>query len=208
MSRVKMPPTKTSAHQDTKDDDRHIVKRCSWAKSPLMIGYHDSEWGVPVSDERTFFEFLILEGAQAGLSWETVLKKRDTYRKVFDNFDAAAVALYKSNKIARLLAEPGIIRNRLKILAAVENAKAFLKVQSEFGTFNNYVRRFVDGQTRTNIWKSEAEVPARSAESDALSADLKRRKFKFVGSTICYAFMQATGLVNDHVVSCFRHKQL
>ena len=173
-----------------------------------MTEYHDLEWGVPVHDDRTLFEFLILEGAQAGLSWETVLKKRDTYRRVFDNFDAASVARYQEKKIAKLLSEPGIIRNRLKILATIENARAFLDVQREFDSFEEYIWRFVGGRPLVNSWKSATHVPAKTDESEAMSRDLKKRNFKFVGSTICYAFMQATGMVNDHLVTCFRHREL
>ncbi|PWU02793.1 MAG: DNA-3-methyladenine glycosylase I [Candidatus Melainabacteria bacterium] len=192
----------------TKSGDKSVLARCTWAKSPIMIEYHDLEWGAPVHDDQTLFEFLILEGAQAGLSWETVLKKRDTYRQVFDNFEAEKIARYQEKKIAKLLAEPGIIRNRLKILAAIENARAFLKVQSEFGNFNEYIWNFVGGRPLVNVWKSTSDVPAKTAESDAMSRDLKKQNFKFVGSTICYAFMQATGMVNDHLVTCFRHEQL
>jgi DNA-3-methyladenine glycosylase I len=172
-----------------------------------MAHYHDEEWGVPVHDDRRLFEFLILEGAQAGLSWETILKKRPAYRAAFDNFDAAAVAKYGERKMRQLLANPGIVRNRLKIASAVLNAKALLSVQGEFGSFDAYLWRFVDGQPKVNAWRSLQEVPARTPESDALSKELKRRGFKFVGSTICYAFMQATGLVNDHTVDCFRRAQ-
>ena len=169
-----------------------------------MIRYHDREWGEPVHDDRTLFEFLILEGAQAGLSWETILNKRENYRRAFDNFEVKKVARYDSRKIAQLLKDPGIVRNRLKVAAAVLNAEAFLQVQKEFGSFDDYVWRFVDGPPRLNRWKSPSEVPARTPESDALSKDLKQRGFKFVGTTICYAFMQAVGLVNGHVRSCFR----
>lgn len=180
------------------------LPRCPWARSELMIRYHDREWGEPVHDDRTLFEFLLLEGAQAGLSWETILNKRENYRRAFDNFEVKKVARYDSRKIAQLLKDPGIVRNRLKVAAAVLNAEAFLQVQKEFGSFDDYVWRFVDGHPRLNRWKSPSEVPARTPESDALSKDLKQRGFKFVGTTICYAFMQAVGLVNDHVRSCFR----
>lgn len=173
-----------------------------------MIAYHDREWGVPVHDERTLFEFLILEGAQAGLSWETILKKRDAYRAAYEGFDPATVATYGEAEKARLLADAGIVRNRLKIEASVKNAQAFLAVQSEFGSFDAYLWRFVDGRPIQNRWKSLAEIPARTADSDALSRDLLKRGFKFVGSTICYAFMQAVGMVNDHEVGCFRHAEL
>ena len=180
--------------------------RCPWATAdPLYLAYHDDEWGVPVHDDRTLFEFLILEGAQAGLSWITILRKRDAYRRAFDNFDPAAVAAFDDDKIASLLADPGIVRNRLKIRAAVDNARAFLAVQREFGRFDAYVWPFVGGRPRVNHWTTLAEVPAETAESRALSADLKRRGFRFVGPTIMYAYMQAVGLVNDHLVSCFRH---
>ena len=180
--------------------------RCPWATAdPLYVAYHDDEWGAPVHDDRTLFEFLVLEGAQAGLSWITILRKRDAYRRAFAGFDPAAVAAFDQEKIAALLADPGIVRNRLKIRAAVDNARAFLAVQGEFGRFDAYVWPFVGGQPRVNHWTTLAEVPAETAESRALSADLKRRGFRFVGPTIMYAYMQAVGLVNDHLVSCFRH---
>ena len=180
--------------------------RCPWATAdPLYLAYHDDEWGAPVHDDRTLFEFLVLEGAQAGLSWITILRKRDAYRRAFAGFDPAAVAAFDQEKIAALLADPGIVRNRLKIRAAVDNARAFLAVQGEFGRFDAYVWPFVGGQPRVNHWTTLAEVPAETAESRALSADLKRRGFRFVGPTIMYAYMQAVGLVNDHLVSCFRH---
>ena len=182
------------------------VNRCDWAGTdPLYIAYHDDEWGVPVHDDRTLFEFLILEGAQAGLSWITILRKRDAYRRAFANFDPAAVAAFDEERIAALLADPGIVRNRLKIRAAVDNARAFLAVQRELGSFNAYVWGFVGGQPIVNQWQSLREVPAETAESRALSADLKRRGFRFVGPTIIYAYMQAVGMVNDHLVTCFRH---
>lgn len=180
-------------------------RRCAWATTPLSIRYHDEEWGVPVHDEHTFFAFLILEGAQAGLRWETILRKRDGYRAAFAQFDPARVAAYDARAEERLLADPGIVRNRLKIAAAIRNARAFLAVQAECGSFDAYIWRFVGGVPRRNAWRTLAEVPARTAQSDALSADLKRRGFAFVGSTICYAFMQATGLVNDHTTDCFRY---
>ena len=183
--------------------------RCGWASgSELSIRYHDEEWGVPVHDDRTLFEFLILEGAQAGLSWNTILNKRENYRKAFNRFDPARVARYDRKKIQQLLHDPGIVRNRLKVASAVENAKAFLRVQEEFGSFDRYIWQFVGGKPMVNQRKSMGEVPARTTESDAMSKDLKRRGFKFVGSTICYAFMQAVGMVNDHVVECFRYKAL
>lgn len=182
------------------------MNRCGWAgNDPLYIEYHDREWGVPVHDDRTLFEFLILEGAQAGLSWYTILQKRDNYRRAFDNFDPAAVAAYDEQKIAELLANPGIVRNRAKIASAINNARAFLRVQEEFGSFDRYIWQFVGGQTLQNHWNDLSEVPSRTAESDAMSKALKKRGFSFVGSTICYAFMQATGMVNDHVTSCFRY---
>lgn len=182
--------------------------RCPWAKGDQYIEYHDVEWGVPVHDDCLLFEFLILEGAQAGLSWATILKKRHNYRAAFDNFDPAIVAKYGKRKQASLLADEGIVRNRLKIDSAIRNAKAFLAVQSEFGSFDKYIWGFVGGTPIQNTRNSIKEVPARTAESDAMSKDLKRRGFKFVGTTICYAFMQAVGMVNDHLVECFRHAQL
>ena len=182
--------------------------RCAWAQSDLAIRYHDEEWGVPVRDDGKLFEFLILEGAQAGLSWETILNKRENYRAAFDGFDAQAVARYDRRKMAKLLKDPGMVRNRLKIASAVQNARALLRVQGEFGSFERYVWQFVKGEPRVNSWKSRQRVPARTAESDALSKDLKKRGFNFVGSTICYAFMQAVGMVNDHMVECFRYDQL
>ena len=169
--------------------------RCPWPKTALDLAYHDGEWGVPVHDDRVLFEFLILEGAQAGLSWSTILKKRDNYRAAFDGFDAAKIARYEARQRARLLADAGIVRNRLKIDAAIENAKAFLAVQQELGSFDRYVWSFVGGRPRQNAWASMKDVPARTSESDAMSKDLKRRGFKFVGTTICYAFMQAVGMI-------------
>jgi DNA-3-methyladenine glycosylase I len=183
------------------------VKRCAWAKGDIYIVYHDEEWGVPVHDDRLLFEFLILEGAQAGLSWITILKKRDNYRRAFDQFDANRVARYSQRRIQKLMADPGIVRNRLKIESAVRNAKAFLATQTEFGSFDRYVWQFVGGQPIRNRWKSLREVPARIPASDAMSRDLISRGFKFVGSTICYAFMQAVGMVNDHTTDCFRYGQ-
>lgn len=178
--------------------------RCGWASGELMIRYHDEEWGVPLHDDRVLFEFLILEGAQAGLSWSTILNKRENYRRAFDGFDAKRIAGYDHKKIRALLQDPGIVRNRLKIHAAVENAKVFLRVQEEFGSFDKYIWQFVGGKPRVNRWKSLTQLPARTPESDAMSKDLKRRGFRFVGSTICYAFMQGVGMVNDHAVDCFR----
>ncbi len=182
--------------------------RCDWARNDLAIRYHDEEWGVPVRDDRRWFEFLVLEGAQAGLSWDTILKKRERYRAAFDGFDPALVALYDAEKVAELLADPGIVRNRLKVNAAVTNARAFLEVQREFGSFDAYIWRFVEGRPIRNAWRSISEVPVRSVQSDTLSKDLKRRGFTFVGTTICYALMQATGLVNDHLIGCFRHGEV
>jgi len=182
------------------------LRRCGWAGSdPRMVAYHDEEWGVPVHDERLLFEFLILEGAQAGLSWQTILNKRDAYREAFAGFDPARVARFDARRIERLLANPGIVRNRLKIEAAVGNARAALALQREAGSLDRFVWSFVGGKPRVNRWRTPASVPARTRESDALSAALKQRGFRFVGSTICYAFMQATGLVNDHLVTCPRY---
>jgi DNA-3-methyladenine glycosylase I len=182
--------------------------RCGWASinSELYLRYHDEEWGVPVHDDRRLFEFLVLEGAQAGLSWSTILNKRENYRRAFDGFDPKIVARYDRRKIQRLLRDPGIVRNKLKIASTVENAKAFLRVQEEFGSFDRYIWRFVGGKPRVNARKSMKQVPARTDESDAMSKDLKKRGFNFVGSTICYAFMQAVGMVNDHLVECFRYR--
>ena len=185
-----------------------IVHRCPWPTQPNMIRYHDEEWGAPVHDDRVLFEFLMLEGAQAGLSWQTILNKRENYRAAFDHFDAERIARYGEKKIAQLLANEGIVRNRLKIRATIQNAQAFLKVREEFGSFDKYIWRFVGGQPIQNRRKSMKEVPARTDVSDAMSQDLLKRGFKFVGSTICYAYMQATGMVNDHQVTCFRHKEL
>jgi DNA-3-methyladenine glycosylase I len=182
--------------------------RCRWASSEVNIPYHDEEWGVPLHDDRRLFELLILEGAQAGLSWDTVLKKRARYREVFDGFDPKVVAGYDQRKVKALLADPGIIRNRLKVAAAIDNAKAFLAVQKEFGSFDAYLWRFVEGKPMRNAWEAHSGLPAKTKESDALSKDLQGRGFRFVGSTICYAFMQATGMVNDHIVGCFRYRQV
>jgi DNA-3-methyladenine glycosylase I len=182
--------------------------RCGWAVRPLDVAYHDREWGVPVHDDRRFFEFLILEGAQAGLSWSTILQKRDGYRRAFADFDPVRVARFTPARVARLLADPAIVRNRLKVESAVANARAFLAVQAEHGSFDRYVWGFVGGAPLQGRRGALRDVPARTPESDAMSRDLKRRGFRFVGTTICYAFMQATGLVNDHLVSCFRHAAL
>jgi DNA-3-methyladenine glycosylase I len=179
------------------------VVRCGWAQNDLAITYHDKEWGVPVHDDQTFFEFLILEGAQAGLSWDTILKKRENYRKAFAGFDPAKVAKFDKNRQAKLLLDPGIVRNRLKVSAAVDNARSFLQVQKEFGSFDAYIWRFVGGKPKVNTLN---HVPASTPDSDVMSKDLKKRGFRFVGSTICYAFMQATGLVNDHTAKCFRYR--
>ena len=185
------------------------INRCAWAGSdnPLMLEYHDREWGVPVHDDRKHFEFLVLEAAQAGLSWSIVLKKRDGYRRLFSQFDPAKIARYTENRVQKLVADPSIIRNRMKIEAAVRNARAFLSIQEEFGSFDAYCWRFVDGRPRLNRRKATSEIPATSPESDAFSKDLKRRGFGFVGSTIVYAHMQAVGMVNDHLVACFRYRE-
>ncbi len=189
-------------------DQIHDRVRCPWAKSDLEIAYHDQEWGKPVHDDRLLFEFLILEGAQAGLSWSTILKKRDRYRQAFDNFDPQRVSGYTERKISKLLDDDGIVRHRGKIEAAVKNAKLFLAAQKEHGSFDAFIWSFVDGEPKQNAWRSIDEVPAVSNESKAMSKELKRRGFGFVGQTICYAFMQAVGLVNDHLVGCFRHEEL
>jgi len=186
---------------------RETVVRCAWARRPLDVAYHDTEWGVPVHDDRTLFEYLTLEGAQAGLSWSTVLNKREHYRQVFDHFDVARIAAYDAGKVASLLADPGIIRNRLKVAATINNARRFMEVQQEFGSFDAYLWRFVNGKPMHNHCEDLSQVPARSTESDALSKDLRRRGFKFVGTTICYAMMQAIGMVNDHTQDCFCYKK-
>jgi DNA-3-methyladenine glycosylase I len=182
--------------------------RCRWATNDLSILYHDREWGVPLHDDRALFEFLILEGAQAGLSWDTILRKRENYRAALDGFDAAKIVRYDGRKVQALLHDPGIIRNRLKIASAVGNARVFLEVRKEFGSFDRYIWQFVGGKPRLNRRRLGGKIPARTEESDAMSKDLKKRGFKFVGSTICYAFMQATGMVNDHAVECFRYKKV
>jgi DNA-3-methyladenine glycosylase I len=182
--------------------------RCRWAQKEINIPYHDEEWGVPVHDDRLLFEFLILEGAQAGLSWDTILQKRARYREVFDNFDVSKIASYDKKKVRALLADPGIIRNRLKIASTISNAQFFLKVQEEFGSFDKYLWQFVGGKPIKNAWKLHKQIPAKTKESDAISKDLQKRGFRFVGSTICYAFMQAVGMVNDHLVTCFRYRQI
>jgi DNA-3-methyladenine glycosylase I len=183
-------------------------RRCHWAQKPMMVEYHDREWGKPVHDDRVLFEFLILEGAQAGLSWETILNKRENYRRAFDGFDAEKIARYDQRKVRELLADAGIVRNRLKIAATISNAAAFLAVRQEFGSFDRYVWQFVGGRAKKDQRASSGKLPARTAESDAMSKDLKRRGFRFVGTTICYAFMQAVGMVNDHARDCFRYKSL
>lgn len=184
------------------------IVRCHWPKNELAVRYHDEEWGVPVHEDRKWYEFIVLDGAQAGLSWDTVLKKRENYRAAFDGFDPAKVARYDKRKVERLLADPGIIRNRLKINSAITNASAFLRIQEELGSFDDYIWRFVNAAPVINRWKSPKEIPTRTNISDAMSKDLKQRGFNFVGTTICYAFMQAAGMVNDHLVSCFRHAEL
>ena len=184
----------------------HELVRCGWATNPLSIAYHDREWGVPLHDDRGLFEFLVLEGAQAGLSWDTILRKRENYRAAFEGLDPAKVARYDRRKVRALLRDEGIIRNRLKIESAIANARAFLAAQKEFGSFDRYIWQFVGGAPRMNAWRLGQRVPARTDESDAMSKDLKKRGFSFVGSTICYAFMQATGMVNDHAVECFRYR--
>jgi DNA-3-methyladenine glycosylase I len=186
-----------------------MISRCSWStRDPLYIKYHDKEWGTPLHNDRKLFEFLVLEGAQAGLNWLMVLKKRENYRKAFDNFDPVKIANYNQRQINSLLKNEGIIRNKIKINSAVQNAKAFLKVKNEFGSFNKYIWQFTDGKTIQNSWDSINKIPATSSISDLMSKDLKKRGFNFVGSTICYAFMQATGIVNDHTKDCFRYKEL
>jgi DNA-3-methyladenine glycosylase I len=183
------------------------MKRCDWPKNDLAIKYHDEEWGVPLHDERALFEFVVLEGAQAGLSWDTILKKREGYRKAFDNFDVEKVARYTDKRIEKLLKNEGIIRNRLKVNSAVKNANAFIAVQKEFGSFDKYIWSFVDNKPIVNRWRESSQIPATSNVSDRVSKDMKQRGFSFVGSTIIYAHMQATGMVNDHLVSCFRYKE-
>jgi DNA-3-methyladenine glycosylase I len=187
-----------------------MTKRCDWVPSEnqLYVDYHDHEWGVPIHEDQKLFEFLILDGFQAGLSWLTILKKRQNFTQAFDQFDAWKIAVYDENKLAELMSNAGIIRNRLKIEAAVKNARSFLEIQQKYGSFDEYIWQFVDGKPRKNSWQSINEIPAKTAESDAMSKDLQQHGFKFVGSTICYAFMQAAGLVNDHLVSCFRYDQV
>ncbi len=189
-------------------ESQSTLVRCRWARNPLAIAYHDKEWGTPVHDDRTLFEFLILEGAQAGLSWDTILQKRDHYRQAFDNFDPKKVAKYDGKKQKVLLKNPGIVRNKLKIASAVKNAQAFLAIQKEFGSFDQYIWQFTGGKPKVNACKAGEAVPASTLESGAMSKDLKKRGFNFVGATICYAFMQAVGMVNDHAIDCFRYKKL
>lgn len=189
-------------------DSPETQVRCAWSASELMRHYHDEEWGVPLHDDRRLFEAIVLDGAQAGLSWETILRKRESYRAAFDAFDPIVVSGYGPDKVAELLMNPGIIRNRQKVASAIANARAFLAVQGEFGSFDRYLWGFVGGKPIVNAWRTVAELPAQSAESDALSKDLRRRGFSFVGSTICYAFLQAAGLVNDHTVDCYRYRQV
>ncbi|MFZ1130259.1 MAG: DNA-3-methyladenine glycosylase I [Terriglobales bacterium] len=188
-----------------KASNKIAVVRCAWPSNELSIRYHDCEWGVPQHDDRVLFEFLILEGAQAGLSWDTILRKREIYRAAFDGFDAQKIARYGQRKTRQLLSDDGIVRNRLKVASAIRNARAFLAVQKEFGSFDRYIWQFVGGQPRLNAWRLGKKIPARTPQSDAMSKNLKKRGFSFVGSTICYAFMQATGMVNDHVLECFRY---
>ena len=190
------------------ENDPSGRRRCEWAANERAVRYHDEEWGVPVHDDRLLFEFLILEGAQAGLSWDTILRKRDAYRSALDNFEPAIVAGYDEAKVEALLADPGIVRDRLKVMSAIGNARATLRVVEEFGSFDAYAWRFVGGRPITNAWRSVGELPSKTPESDAMSKDLRRRGFNFVGSTICYAFMQAVGMVNDHVVGCFRYEEV
>ena len=186
-----------------------MLNRCSWVGSdPLYVAYHDQEWGVPVHDDHLLFEFLILEGMQAGLSWAIILKKRDNFRRAFDGFEPQRVAQYGDEKVAALLADPGIVRNRLKISAAIRNARSFLEIQHKYGSFDTYIWQFVGGKPKVNAWRNLTEIPASTPESDTMSKDLARRGFKFVGSTICYAFMQAVGMVNDHTVDCYRYNEI
>ena len=207
MQRTNHAKRKEIATAPARARQQHVF-RCPWAQGEEYIAYHDNEWGVAVHDDRLLFEFLILEGAQAGLSWVTILKKRDNYRKAFGGFDPATVARYGKTQRERLLADAGIVRNRLKIDSAIQNAQSFLVVQNEFQTFDNYIWQFVGGRPKQNAWRTMKDVPAKTPESDAMSKDLKRRGFRFVGSTICYAFMQAVGMVNDHLIDCFRHQAI
>ena len=205
-ARAREFPLETPNLKQSGRDLIHSETRCEWATGdPLVVEYHDKEWGIPEHNDRRLFEFLILEGAQAGLSWLTVLKKRENYRAAFDRFDPEKVARYNSRRVRALLTDAGIIRNQLKIVATIQNAKAFLAVQKEFGSFDAFVWRFVGGQPIKNRWRNLKQLPANTTESDMMSQALRKREFKFVGSTICYAYMQAVGMVNDHVISCFRH---
>jgi DNA-3-methyladenine glycosylase I len=199
-----MPAARVEVTMNTSNKN---VRRCAWPSNELSILYHDREWGVPQHDDRVLFEFLILEGAQAGLSWDTILQKRENYRAAFDGFDASKIAHYDRRKAQRLLRNEGIVRNRLKVASAIQNAKAFLAVEKEFGSFDTYIWQFVGGKPLVNKRRLGRKIPARTAQSDAMSKDLKKRGFNFVGSTICYAFMQATGMVNDHAVECFRYSR-
>ncbi len=199
---------KSSVPDTTNPATGTTIKRCTWPTSDLDVAYHDAEWGVPIHDDRILFEFITLEGAQAGLSWSTILKKRLNYRLAFLAFDPIRVARFSPAKVAKLLSDPGIVRHRLKIESTVSNARAFVTVQEEFGSFDAYVWRFVEGKPKSNAWRSQSHVPPRTSESDSLSKDLQRRGFRFVGSTICYAFMQAVGLVNDHLITCYRYAEL
>jgi len=205
-----IPRIRTDAEAPFNAREDHLMKkRCPWCEvNELEVAYHDTEWGAPVHDDRRFFEFLILEGAQAGLSWDTILKKRENYRRAFAGFDARKVARLGTREVRTLMGNPGIVRNRLKIQAAITNARAYLAVQREFGSFDRYIWQFVGGRPEQNRWRTLKQVPASTPESDAMRKDLKKRGFRFVGSTICYAFMQATGIVNDHLVTCFRHRAL
>jgi DNA-3-methyladenine glycosylase I len=198
----------SSPHRAEKVEVASTVVRCPWARDDLARRYHDEEWGVPLHDDHRLFEFIVLEGAQAGLSWDTILRKRDRYREAFDNFDPAIVARYNQRKIERLLSDTGIVRNRLKIASAIANARAFLKAKDEFATFDKYIWQFVDGAPVRNAWKAHKEVPAETPQAVAMSKDLRKRGFNFVGPTICYAFMQAVGMVNDHLVDCFRYREI
>ncbi|HYA34567.1 MAG TPA: DNA-3-methyladenine glycosylase I [Candidatus Binataceae bacterium] len=203
-----MPKAQQPAQPEREASSASEPTRCPWARDELSRAYHDVEWGVPVHDDRTLFEFLILEGAQAGLSWDTILRKRRNYRSAFSEFDPVSVARFGARDVTRLMSDPGIVRNLLKIASAIANAKAFLAVRDEFESFDAYVWRFVDGRTIHNRWRAMRDVPAHTKESDAMSRDLRARGFNFVGTTICYAFMQAVGMVNDHLVGCFRHDQI
>jgi DNA-3-methyladenine glycosylase I len=203
--RTDLAPDTTLSPAHAKRNCMKSVQRCPWAQTPINVEYHDTEWGVPLHDDRALFELLILEGAQAGLSWTTILNKRENYRRAFDEFDAQKIAKYGAKKVAALLGDAGIVHNRLKIAATIQNAKSFLQVQQEFGSFDRYLWAFVGGKPIVNRRRSIKELPTRTAESDAMSRDLLQRGFKFVGTTICYAFMQATGMVNDHLITCPRH---